>query len=82
MHGGEAETSILLHCWPEVVRDNYRSADHLADDRRHLLTVGMRAYTENGIIGLPSLATAEKGALLLDGFSAVFKTTLAHLRSE
>src|SRR3954468_14480139 len=41
MHGGEGETSILLHRFPEVVRPSFTEADHLADERRHLLTVGM-----------------------------------------
>jgi creatinine amidohydrolase len=41
MHGGEAETSILLAEAPQLVRDSYRDADHLADDRRLLLTTGM-----------------------------------------
>lgn len=59
MHGGEAETSILLHRYPDVVRPGYQSADHVANDRRHLLVDGMRPYTTSGIIGLPSLATAE-----------------------
>ncbi|GAA3110758.1 creatininase family protein [Streptosporangium carneum] len=61
MHAGEIETSILLHACPEVIRPGYETADHVADDRRHLLTEGMRAYTETGVIGRPSLATAEKG---------------------
>jgi creatinine amidohydrolase len=40
MHGGEAETSILLAEAPELVGDSYRDADHIADDRRLLLTTG------------------------------------------
>ena len=80
MHGGEAETSILLAECPEVVRKDYLHADHLASERRHLLTVGMRDYTESGIIGRPSLATAEKGRLLLESFSEQFKHYLGQLR--
>lgn len=79
MHGGEAETSILLAEAPELVRVSYRDADHLADDRRLLLTTGMAGYTENGIIGLPSKATAEKGRALLAAFSRGFKEHLAQL---
>ena len=82
MHGGEAETSILLHRFPDVVRAGFEDADHLADDRRHLLTEGMRPYTTNGIIGRPSLATAEKGERLLPAFSRLFKEHLAVLRDE
>jgi creatinine amidohydrolase len=80
MHGGEAETSILLATAPEVVRPTYRDADFTADERRHLLTLGMRAYSASGVIGRPSLATAEKGRLLLESFSTQFKHHLALLR--
>ncbi|QHC22485.1 creatininase family protein [Streptomyces sp. GS7] len=72
MHAGETETSILLHAHPELVRPGYASADHLADDRPHLLTLGMAAYTESGVIGRPSLASAEKGAQLLAGLAEAF----------
>ncbi|WP_435228502.1 creatininase family protein [Streptomyces sp. Tue6028] len=76
MHAGEIETSILLHAHPECVRDGYASSDFLADDRRHLLTLGMSAYTDSGVIGRPSLASAAKGkeilAALTDAFGAYF----------
>ncbi|HEY8981777.1 MAG TPA: creatininase family protein [Streptomyces sp.] len=76
MHAGEIETSILLHAHPEVVRPGYESADFIADDRRHLLTSGMSAYTDSGVIGRPSLGSAEKGerllASLVDSFGAYF----------
>lgn len=81
MHAGEIETSILLHCHPEGVRPGYERADFLADDRRHLLTLGMSAYTESGVIGRPSLASAEKGERLLtaltDSFEAHFSLVTA-----
>lgn len=82
MHGGEGETSILLAESPEAVRPNYRDQDSAADDRRFMLTVGMSAYTKSGIIGRPSLATAEKGEKLLDAFSALFRGHLAVLNSD
>lgn len=69
MHAGELEASILLAAWPEYLRAGWQEAwtddDHLADDRRHLLTVGMDAYTATGIIGRPSLATEAKGRAVL-----------------
>lgn len=65
MHAGEVETSILLHAHPELVRDGYQSADSLSDDRRYLLTQGMKAYTFNGVIGRPSLGSADKGKAVL-----------------
>ncbi len=77
MHAGELETSILLHAHPELVRDGYQQADWVADDRRHLLTTGMGNYTQSGVIGRPSLASAEKGkavlASLVEGFASVLE---------
>lgn len=65
MHAGEVEVSILLHDHPELVRPGYETSDWTADERKHLLSLGMRAYTESGVIGRPSRASAEKGRKLL-----------------
>jgi creatinine amidohydrolase len=77
MHAGELEKSILLHAHPELVRDGYQTADWVVDDRRHLLTTGMSEYTQSGVIGRPSLASAEKGkavlASLVDRFASVLE---------
>jgi hypothetical protein len=80
MHAGELETSILLHANPELIRDGYRTADWAADDRRHLLTTGMSEYTQNGVIGRPSLASAEKGKALLASFVESFASVLEILQ--
>ena len=80
MHAGEGETSILLDQYPSIVRESYREADHRIDHRPHLLTLGMAGYTESGVIGEPSAATAEKGRLLMEAFSAQFKDYLDVLR--
>lgn len=81
MHAGEIETSILLHTHPEFVRPGYEAADFVADDRRHLLSLGMSAYTDSGVIGRPSLGSAEKGkellASLADSFGAYFSVLTA-----
>ncbi|GLW09902.1 hypothetical protein Misp01_50310 [Microtetraspora sp. NBRC 13810] len=74
MHAGEIETSILPHACPEVIRPGHEGADHIADDRRRLLTEGMHAYTKSGVIGRPSLATAEKGKAVLDSLTAASLT--------
>jgi creatinine amidohydrolase len=77
MHAGEIETSVLLHSHPELVKDGYQAADWVADDRRHLLTTGMEEYTPSGVVGRPSLGSAEKGkavlASLVDSFAAVLE---------
>lgn len=65
MHAGEIETSILLHAEPSLVGPGYETADHDGGERRFLLTEGMKAYTETGVIGFPSYATAEKGKAVL-----------------
>jgi len=79
MHAGEIETSLLLHVRPELVRDGYKDADHLAD-RPHLLVLGMRGYTTSGVVGQPSLATAEKGRAVLDSLTSSFAQTLEALQ--
>jgi creatinine amidohydrolase len=80
MHAGELETSILLHVHPELVRDGYQAADWVADDRRHLLTTGMGEYTQSGVIGRPSLASAEKGKALLASLARSFASVLEILQ--
>lgn len=74
MHGGELETSILLHAAPELVRPSFLHADNEADDRAHLHLLGMPAYTDNGIIGRPSAATAAKGKAALDALTQAFRS--------
>jgi creatinine amidohydrolase len=79
MHAGELETSLLLHAHPHIVRSGYDSSDHLADDREHLLTLGLAAYTESGVVGRPSLASADKGREALASLVASFGETLSAL---
>ncbi|KAA9150799.1 creatininase family protein [Amycolatopsis acidicola] len=81
MHAGEVETSILLHAHPELVRPGYETGDVVADDRRHLLTLGLAAYTASGIVGRPSRASAQKGKELLEGLVAAFGEYLPILDS-
>lgn len=82
MHAGEIETSILLATYPEVVRPGNETADWIADDRRHLLTTGMAHYTKNGVIGRPSLGTAEKGAAVINSLIRSFEPVLALLSQQ
>ena len=82
MHAGELETSLLLHVWPEIVRPGYESADHVADDRPHLLVHGMRAYTASGVVGRPSLASGDKGKAILGSLTASFASHLRALSGQ
>ncbi|MCE7002650.1 creatininase family protein [Kibdelosporangium philippinense] len=79
MHAGELEVSILLHAHPEVVRPDYAQHDHLADERDHMLTLGLAPYTKSGVIGLPSRATPEKGRDVLASLVASFAAVLTAL---
>ncbi len=63
MHAGEYETSVLLHCCPQLVRME-EAADELAE--RPLLAVrGLAAYSRSGTVGRPTRATARKGEAAL-----------------
>ena len=79
MHAGELEISLLLHAHPELVRPEYAASDHLADDREHMLTLGLSAYTESGVVGRPSLASAAKGREVLASLVDSFGETLSVL---
>lgn len=79
MHAGELETSILLAAAPTLLRPGYDTADWRADDRPFLLMSGMGEYTESGVIGFPSLGSAEKGQRALTALSASFKGHLQRL---
>ena len=41
MHGGEIETSILFDAWPELIRAGVAASDNVADNRTHLLVLGI-----------------------------------------
>ncbi len=82
MHPGEIETSILLHVSPELVRDGYHTADHVANDRRHMLTLGLHAYTTSGVVGRPSLATADKGKLILESLVSEFSKMIDIIQQD
>jgi creatinine amidohydrolase len=82
MHAGELETSILLHAHPELVRADFAQHDHLADDRNHMLTLSLAPYTASGVVGQPSLASAEKGGLVLANLVESFAGVLSALESS
>ncbi|MGI5190349.1 creatininase family protein [Promicromonospora sp. CA-289599] len=77
MHAGELETSILMHASPDSVGETYVKNDHEAPSRNHLTTLGMKAYTTSGVIGLPSLATAAKGQAVIDALVDRFAECLS-----
>ncbi|MFG2338169.1 creatininase family protein [Streptomyces yangpuensis] len=72
MHAGEIETSILLHAAPQLVRDGFTDADYDGGSRPFLLVQGTSAYTDTGVIGFPSHATADKGKAVLASLADSF----------
>ncbi|BCO56969.1 creatinine amidohydrolase [Mycobacterium intracellulare] len=81
MHAGELETSILLAAYPDYLRPGWHTSDHTHADRRYLTTLGIRAFTDTGVIGQPSLATADKGRALLDHLAKAAHPLIALLTS-
>ena len=79
MHAGELETSLLLHAHPALVPADHATHDERADERNRMLTTGLAPYTESGVVGHPSLATAEKGRAALASLVTTFADVLAAL---
>lgn len=76
-HGGEFETSLMLHLRPELVHDEELDGTYMHEPYEHggkdLLVGGPLSvyrtfdeYSESGAIGDPSLASAEKGAEIFE----------------
>ena len=67
LHAGEAETSVMLHLYPSLVRMERARDFEISDD-------AFRRYVRDqlpspppggaGVVGRPSLASAEKGAVI------------------
>jgi creatinine amidohydrolase len=88
-HGGEFETSLLLHLYPEMVAMDRAEGDLMEPpydrSRQDLFESGpvsayrpFTAYSESGAVGDPTLGDAEKGQRLFDHLCA----TLAALVEE
>ncbi|MCG9895796.1 MAG: creatininase family protein [Fimbriimonadaceae bacterium] len=66
-HADEAETSVMLHLHPDLV-----AMEKAVDDGLEIeppvpgLASGFHQRTTHGVLGRPTLATAEKGAALLE----------------
>lgn len=69
-HAGRTETSVMLALAPERVRLAAARAGATAPVREllsRLRSAGVRAVSENGVLGDPTGASAEEGRALLDG---------------
>lgn len=80
-HGGEFETSLMLHFHPDLVRTDRIAGDLLDEPYDHALAdmfvpgpVSVYRpfddYSASGAIGAPELASAEKGRELAEGLVA------------
>jgi creatinine amidohydrolase len=75
-HGGEFETSLMLHRYPALVGDDRPATLHsepydlglqdMFDDGPASVYREFEAYSDSGAIGDPALATAAKGEALFD----------------
>jgi creatinine amidohydrolase len=89
IHGGDVETSLMLHFRPDLVRQEkalnfVSSAQAMEKDFAYLRPTGLQAFgwiapdlNPHGAVGDASLATAEKGRLTAEhqvtGFIALLK---------
>ena len=67
LHAGEAETSIMLHLYPGLVRfERARDFDLTPEEFERYVCDRLPAPPPggNGVVGRPTLATAEKGAAI------------------
>jgi creatinine amidohydrolase len=74
IHGGDVETSLMLHFRPDLVRmekaeDFFSASEGMAEEYRHIRPAGLhglawiaRDLNPSGVVGDASKATAEKGA--------------------
>jgi len=84
-HGGEMETSLVMHLAPDLVRHD-EIADHAPDaDALRRYTRGRVPTPPNdtrGALGYPSRASAEKGAAVFDRWVATLEAALEAGRDD
>jgi creatinine amidohydrolase len=79
-HGGEVETSLMLHLAPERVRRD-QIADFVPEGEVHRMLRGRipgAPAGSQGAVGRPSRASAEKGRLIYERYRLAVRTALAH----
>jgi creatinine amidohydrolase len=80
-HANEAETSLLLHADPGMVRPD-RAVDEPDRTIGRALQYPMPTVTRSGVVGSPSTATAASGAELLEALVDALAALLAKVRDE
>jgi creatinine amidohydrolase len=92
-HGGEFETSLLLHLAPEVVRTDQLEDMPLDEPAERGLSDMFEpgplqtyrpfaAYSDSGAIGTPTKASAEKGERLFDAIVAELVDTIRQMHER
>lgn len=73
-HAGESETSLMMALEPALVRQDRLAPGYLGPigekEFQTILAKGMPALTENGVVGDPTKASAEKGEVYLERLSS------------
>jgi len=82
-HANEAETSLLLHIAPELVRTDRLAGSDDPDRTEGNVFPHMVAHTSsNGVTGKPSVASAESGASLLREMGDALAAVIQRARTE
>jgi len=92
-HGGEFETSLMLHLHPDLVDVDHAEGtmmeDPYAEVHQDLFDPGplsvyrpFTAYSESGAVGAPMLADADKGRRLYDHLCATLATLFEEFHEQ
>jgi creatinine amidohydrolase len=92
-HAGELETSLMLHLRPDLVREDLVDGTHLDEPYTHAyddmfvsgpLSVHRleEEYSENGAVGDPQYASAEKGAEIFERLREEMELLLGEIHEE
>ena len=87
MHAGHAETALVLALAPETVRMDRAVASYppefpsklLSPDGRPACAWAARDFSESGVIGDPTPATAEQGQAILDSLATSWAQAITEL---
>lgn len=93
MHGGELETSLMLHLYPELVEENEMTAvysepkhDYMLEDLFGSGSLGSYStfadHTDTGIMGDPTLASKEKGKKIFEYVGEELELLLTDIHDE
>ena len=79
--GGELETSLLLHLAPELVRMDQAAdyVDHAGPPGKYVQGRVTSPHPDfQGVVGRPTLATAEKGKAVFERYVSLLQAALSH----